>query len=64
MVAPICSSVQLPLVYLNLSAIIVPVANLAVGARYRIISSFFTSLLELEPQGWLNVSYLRILDKS
>jgi len=32
------------------------VADLAVGARYHIIS--FTSLQEQGPQGWPNVSYL------
>ena len=36
------------------------VADLAVGAMNRIISSgfFFTSLQEQGPQGWPNVSYL------
>ena len=64
MVAPICSSVQLPFIYLNLSTVLVPVADLAVDTRYHIISSFITSLLEQGPQGWPNVSYLRVLDKS
>ena len=50
-IAPMCSSVQLSFIYLNLTEILVPVADLAVGARYRIMSSFITSLLEEEPQG-------------
>ena len=59
---------RLPFIYLNLSAILIPSGRFSCSrqmvAKYLIMSSFITSLLEQGPQDWPNVSYLRILDKS
>src|SRR6218665_3714789 len=59
MVAPICSSVQLPFIYLNLSTILVPSVRFSCRSQvsYHIFVCF-TSLQEQAPQGWPNVSYL------
>src|SRR6218665_872149 len=59
MVAPICSSVQLPFIYLNLSAILVPSDRFSCRSHlWYHIFVFFTSLQEQGPQVWPNVSYL------
>src|SRR6218665_838232 len=59
MVAPICSSIQLPFIYLNLSAILVPIGRFSCRSQVSYhIFVFFTSLQEQGPQGWPNVSYL------
>src|SRR6218665_3755904 len=63
MVAPICSSVQLLFIYLNLSTILVPSGRFSCRSQVSYhIFVFFTSLLEQGPQGWPNVSYLRVLE--
>src|SRR6218665_2262211 len=50
--------VQLPFIYLNLSAILVPSGRFSRKSQISYhIFVFFTSLLEQGPQGWPNVRY-------
>src|SRR6218665_493395 len=59
MVAAICSSVQLPFIYLNLSAILVSIGGFSCRSQVSYhIFILFTSLQEQGPQRWPNLSFL------
>ena len=65
-IAPICSSIQLPFIYLNLSTILVPSSRFICRSQvsYHIFVYYFITRTRATRLAKRNISYLRVLDKS